>query len=49
MTTLTLTEKEVELIQKSIRPCLATCKEVGPKEGCTDCAALEAILKRLPA
>jgi hypothetical protein len=49
MFTLSLTEKETELIKKSIRHCLATCKEGGPKDGCTDCAALEEILKRLPA
>ena len=46
MFTLSLSEKEIELIKKSIAHCLSTCKEGGSKDGCTDCAALEAILKR---
>ncbi len=49
MFTLSLSEKEIELIKKSINHCLSTCKEGGSKSGCTDCAALESILKRLPA
>jgi hypothetical protein len=49
MFTLSLSEKEIELIKKSINHCLSTCKEGGGKDGCTDCAALEAVLKRLPA
>ena len=49
MFNLTLSEKEIELIRKSINHCLTTCREGGSKDGCTDCAALEDILKRLPA
>ncbi|MGE4276577.1 MAG: hypothetical protein AB7E30_05285 [Lawsonibacter sp.] len=48
MFTLSLSEKELELIKKSIQHCLSTCKEGGSKSGCTDCAALESILSRLP-
>lgn len=48
MFTLTLNEKEIELLKKSIQHCLQTCEDGGPKEGCTDCAAIEAVLMRLP-
>ena len=48
MFTLSLSEKEIELIKKSIGHCLSTCKEGGSRDGCTDCAALEAILTRIP-
>lgn len=48
MYTLNLTEKEIDLIKKSISHCLSTCKEGGSKDGCTDCAALEEIQKKLP-
>ncbi|MFZ3171332.1 MAG: hypothetical protein WA118_05065 [Carboxydocellales bacterium] len=48
MFTLTLTEKEVELLKKSIQHCLDTCEKDGVENGCTDCAAIEAVLKRLP-
>ncbi len=48
MVTISLDEKEVELIKKSINHCLQTCKDGGAKNGCTDCAAIEGVLKRLP-
>jgi hypothetical protein len=48
MLSLSLTEKEAELLRKSITHCLATCKEGGAKDGCTDCASLEELLKKLP-
>lgn len=48
MVSLSLSEKEAELIKKSINHCLTTCKEGGSKDGCTDCAALEDILNRIP-
>ncbi len=47
MITLQLTEQEAELMKKSIGHCLTTCKEGGSKDGCTDCAALEAVLQKL--
>ncbi|MHB1394798.1 MAG: hypothetical protein ACYCYE_17405 [Clostridia bacterium] len=47
MLTLTLNEKEVSLLKKSVNHCLKTCKDGGPEEGCTDCAAIESVLKRL--
>jgi hypothetical protein len=47
MINLTLNEKEIELLKKSINHCLETCKNGSEKEGCTDCAALEAVLKKL--
>lgn len=47
MITLTLSEKEVELLQKSIKHCLETCKNGGGKNGCEDCAALEGVLSKL--
>ena len=48
MLSLSLTEKEAELLRKSINHCLSTCKEGGAKDGCTDCAALETLLTKLP-
>ena len=48
MFTLMLSEKEIELLKKSIQHCLETCKEGGPEDGCTDCAAMQEILNRLP-
>jgi hypothetical protein len=48
MFTLTLNEKEIDLLKKSINHCLQTCKDGGSKEGCSDCAAIEGVLKRLP-
>lgn len=47
MLTLTLNDKEIDLLKKSINHCLQTCKHGGPEDGCTDCAAIEEILKRL--
>lgn len=49
MFTLSLSEKEIELLKMSMNHCLTTCKEGGSKDGCTDCASLEAILNKLPA
>lgn len=48
MFSVSLSEKEIELLKKSINHCLETCKEGGSKDGCTDCASLEAVLKKLP-
>lgn len=48
MFTLSLNEKEIELLKKSINHCLATCKDGGASNGCKDCEAIEAVLKRLP-
>jgi hypothetical protein len=47
MADLSLTDKEIELMQKSITHCIATCHKGGAKDGCTDCIALEALLKKL--
>lgn len=47
MFTLEFTEKEIELLKKSINHCLETCKNGSGKDGCTDCAALEDVLKKL--
>ncbi|MHB1253203.1 MAG: hypothetical protein ACYCZ1_03465 [Candidatus Humimicrobiaceae bacterium] len=48
MFTISLNEKEIELLKKSINHCLETCKDGGSKGGCTDCDALEEVLKKLP-
>ena len=48
MVTLTLNEKETELLKKSINHCLQTCKDGGAENGCADCKAIEDVLKRLP-
>jgi hypothetical protein len=47
MLTLTHTEKEIELLKKSINHCLDTCKQGGANRGCEDCEALEEVLKKL--
>ncbi len=47
MLTLSLTEKEAELLKKSITHCLETCKKGGTDSGCTDCEALEGVLKKI--
>lgn len=47
MINLSLTEKEIELMKKSIAHCLKTCRNGGTKEGCTDCEILEELLKKL--
>jgi hypothetical protein len=47
MINISLTEKEVELMKKSIMHCLETCGQGSAKDGCTDCAALEEVLKKL--
>lgn len=48
MFSLSLNDKEIELLKKSINHCLNTCKDGGSKDGCTDCSALEEVLKKLP-
>lgn len=48
MITLSLTEKEIVLMKKSINHCLDTCKKGGAENGCSDCAALEEVLKKMP-
>jgi hypothetical protein len=48
MFTLDLNEKEIDLLKKSINHCLQTCKDGGPEQGCTDCAAIEEVLNKLP-
>lgn len=48
MFTLSLNEKEIELLKKSINHCLQTCKDGGAENGCSDCEAIEGVLKRLP-
>lgn len=48
MITISLSEKEVDLLKKSINHCLETCREGGAQNGCNDCKALEGVLKRLP-
>jgi len=47
MLTLSLTDKEIDLLKKSINHCLKTCREGGPENGCKDCEALEGVLTRL--
>ncbi|MHB1394790.1 MAG: DUF5714 domain-containing protein [Clostridia bacterium] len=46
MFTLSLSEKEIDLLKKFINHCLETCKKGGAENGCKDCEALEGILKR---
>ncbi|MGE5417862.1 MAG: hypothetical protein ACM3UZ_14085 [Acidobacteriota bacterium] len=46
MATINLTEKEIELLKKSINHCLETCEE-GSGSGCTDCEALREVLNKL--
>ncbi len=48
MYTLSLNEKEIELLKMSINHCLETCKKGGADSGCKDCEALEGVLNKLP-
>jgi hypothetical protein len=48
MFTLIVNEEEIQLLKKSINHCLQTCKDGGANNGCTDCEAIEKVLKRLP-
>lgn len=48
MFTLSLNEKEIELLKKSINHCLETCKKGGADNGCKDCESLDGVLKKLP-
>ena len=48
MFSLSLNEKEIDLLKKSINHCLETCKNGTGKDGCTDCGTLEEVLKKLP-
>ncbi|HEX2946299.1 MAG TPA: hypothetical protein VHT96_10135 [Clostridia bacterium] len=45
---LELDDKEITLLKMSIHHCLETCKDGGSRNGCSDCAALEEVLKKLP-
>jgi len=47
MLNVSLTEKEIELLKKSINHCLETCKKGGSKDGCSDCESLETLLQKL--
>ena len=47
MTNVSLSDKEIELLKSSIKNCLETCHKGGAKDGCTDCGALEALLKKI--
>lgn len=46
MLNITLTEKEIDVINKSIKHCLETCKERG-KGNCDDCETLKQVQKKL--
>jgi hypothetical protein len=45
MVSVSLTDREAELLKMSINHCLETCAQGG--NGCTDCEALKEILKKL--
>lgn len=47
MVAVNLTEKELELLKKSIKHCLDTCKQGGMRNGCEDCEALEVVYQKL--
>ena len=47
MITVSLTEKEIELLKKSVNHCLGTCNEGKAHEECSDCDALKEVLKKL--
>lgn len=47
MKTISLDDKELELLKNSINNCLKTCKQGSAEHGCKDCQALEAVLAKL--
>ena len=47
MISVNLSEKEVELLKKSINHCLETCEDKGKESECTDCEALQNVLVKL--
>lgn len=47
MASLNLSEREVELVKKSINHCLQTCENKEIESECTDCEALKTVLVKL--
>ena len=47
MVTLSLTEKEIEVLKKSINHCIETCQDRDSDNGCPDCESLRDVLKKL--
>lgn len=47
MVNISLSDKEIEILQKSIKHCMQTCKEGGQKDNCPDCESLREVLDKL--
>ena len=47
MANLSLTDREIELLKKSINHCLETCDEGGGEKGCPDCKSLKDVLEKI--
>ena len=47
MVTISLSEKEIEILKKSINHCIETCEDGGSGNGCPDCESLHSILDKL--
>jgi hypothetical protein len=48
MFTLSISEKEIDLLKMSINHCLKTCKDGGAENGSKDFEALKGVLSKLP-
>ena len=47
MFNLTLTDQEMNVLTLSVNHCLETCKQGGPKSGCTDCETLKQVAEKI--
>lgn len=47
MVNVSLSDREVEILLKSINHCMQTCEEGGPKDNCPDCQSLRGVLDKL--
>lgn len=48
MVSLSLSEKEVELLRKSINHCMESCGDNNANGVCPDCESLRLVLNKLP-
>lgn len=47
MVNISLSDKEIEILKKSVNHCLETCADGGSEGGCPDCESLNSILEKL--
>lgn len=42
-----LSQKEIDVVKRSIDNCLRTCHQGGPEQGCPECQSLRGVLTKL--